>query len=134
MNLHATQQKGDLAELCAAAKLKEFGYTILLPFTENKSYDLVAESDSDFLRVQVKYASLKDGRVKVSCYGPNSSKSGNNKTFYTKEDIDGILAYCRDIGQFFWVPIEKTNRYTITLSQDGANQFEDYHIDNLKLP
>lgn len=133
MDIHATQQKGDLAELCVAAKLKEYGYTVLFPFTENQSYDLVADTGDEMLRVQVKYASEKDGRVKVTCYGPNSSKTGNNKTFYTPDDIDGIAAYCRDTGNFYWVPVDDINRYTITLSENGKNKFDDFAIDRLKL-
>jgi len=120
-----TQTKGDLAELRVAAAIRKLGYTVLLPFTESQQYDLVSDIGDEFIRVQVKYASMTDnGKVKVSCYGPNSSKSGNNTTFYTEDDIDGIAAFCGDTEQVYWVPIEEANKYTVTLSEDGKHSFE----------
>lgn len=126
-----TQTKGDLAELRVAAAIRKLGYTVLLPFTESQQYDLVADTGDEFLKIQVKYASTKDGKLKVSCYGPNSSKSGNNTTFYTEDDIDGIAAFSEDLQECFWIPFEDLNRYTFTLSEDGAHPYEDYRFDNL---
>lgn len=128
-----TQTKGDLAELRVAAALRSLGHTVLLPFTESEQYDLVADTGDEFVKVQVKYTSTDDdGRVKVSCYGPNSSKSGNNTTFYTADDIDGIAAFCGDTNECFWIPYSDLNKYTFTLSEDGAHQFDNYSIDKLK--
>lgn len=124
-----TQTKGDMAELRVAAELRKLGHTVLMPFTESKSYDLVADTGDEFVRVQVKYASLKDGKLKVSCYGPNSSKSGNNTTFYTKETVDGIAGFCGETEEIYWVTIEEANKYTYTLSADGAHKFEDHRLN-----
>lgn len=127
-----TQTKGDWAELRVASRLRRLGYTVLFPFTENQQYDLVVDNGTEFIRVQVKYAKLRDnGSVKVKCYGTNSSKTGNNSTFYTEHQIDGVAAYCGDLDQSFWIPIAKMNKYNITLSEDGRHAFEDYHIENL---
>lgn len=127
-----TQTKGDMAELEVAAALRGMGYTVLFPFTESQQYDLVVDTGDEFVRVQVKFATHKgDGRLKVSCYGPNSSKSGNNKTFYTEDDIDGIAAYCAVMDECFWVPFEDLNKYSFTLSEGGSNQLSDYPLSDL---
>lgn len=127
-----TQTKGDMAELEVAAALRRRGYTVLFPFTESQQYDIVVDTGSEFIKVQVKYATYKgDERIKVSCYGPNSSKSGNNKTFYTDEDIDGIAAYCYELDRCFWIPYKDLNKYSVTLSEGGDNAFDDYPIERL---
>jgi len=127
-----TQTKGDLAELRVASAIRRQGHTVLVPFTESEQYDLGADTGDRFIRVQVKYAKLQDdGTVKVSCLGTNSSKTGNNTTFYTEDQIDGIAAFCGDLEQSFWIPFKDMNRYSLTLSEDGKHQFEDYDIKNL---
>lgn len=128
-----SQTKGDLAELRVAATLRQSGHTVLFPFTENEQYDLAIDIDGEFIRVQVKHAAKRDdGRIVVSCYGSNSSKSGNNTTIYTKDDIDGIAAFCSDTEECFWIPFEDMNRYTITLSEAGKHRIDDYRIGRIK--
>lgn len=131
MDSHETQVKGDTAELRVAAAIRELDYTILFPFTENQRYDIAVDTGSEFLKVQIKYVSLKDGKAKVSCYGPNSTKSGNNTTFYTEDDIDGIAAFCGETGECYWIPYSDLNKYSFTLSEDGQHQFDDYPISEL---
>jgi hypothetical protein len=127
-----TQTKGDWAELRVASAIRRLDYTVLVPFTESEQYDLGVDTGDRFIRVQVKYASSDDdGRVKVSCLGTNSSKTGNNTTFYTEDQIDGIAAFCGDLGQCFWIPFDEMNRYSLTLSEDGKHQFEEHTIENL---
>jgi len=127
-----TQTKGDWAELRVASKIRKMDYTVLVPFTEGEQYDLGVDTGDRFVRVQVKYAKLQDdGTMKVSCLGTNSSKTGNNTTFYTEDQIDGIAAFCGDLEQCFWIPFDEMNRYSLTLSEDGKHQFDSYDIENL---
>ena len=127
-----TQTKGDLAELRIASAIRRQGHTILVPFTESEQYDLAVDTGDRFIRVQVKYAKLQDnGTVKVSCLGTNSTKTGNNTTFYTEDQIDGIACFCGDLERSFWVPFDEMNKYTFTLSEDGKHQFDAYSIENL---
>jgi len=127
-----TQTKGDWAELRVASAIRRQDYTILVPFTESGQYDLGVDTGDEFIRVQVKYAKLQDdGTVKVSCLGTNSSKTGNNTTFYTEDQIDGIAAFCGDLDQCFWIPFSEMNRYSLTLSEDGKHRFDEHDIENL---
>lgn len=129
MDSHDTQIKGDMAELRVAAAIRKLDYTVLFPFTESQRYDIAVDTGDDFVRVQVKFTQMNDnGKVKVSCYGPNSSKSGNNATFYTEDDIDGIAAFCDTTTEVYWVPISETNKYTITLSEDGKHKLSDHRL------
>lgn len=131
MDSHETQIKGDTAELRVAAAIRKLDYTILFPFTESQQYDIAVDTGDEFLKVQIKYTSLTDGVARVSCYGPNSSKSGNNATFYNEDDIDGIAAYCEDTETCYWIPYDELNKYTVTLSNDGKHQFDDHLLSEL---
>lgn len=127
-----TQTKGDWAELRVASAIRRLGYTVLVPFTESEQYDLGFDTGDRFVKAQVKYAKLQDnGTVKVSCLGTNSSKTGNNRTFYTEDDIDGIAAFCGDMERCFWIPFDDMNKYSLTLSEDGTHQFDTYGIESL---
>lgn len=132
MDSHETQIKGDTAELQVAAAIRKMDYTVLFPFTESEQYDIAVDTGDKIIKVQIKYAGLKNDTVKVSCYGPNSSKSGNNATFYTEDDIDGIAAWCDDLDRCFWIPYENLNKYTVTLSQDGKNTYDKYSLDTIQ--
>lgn len=123
-----TQDKGDHAELRIAAELKKHGWSVLFPYTESQQYDLVAEKD-EFVRIQVKSSNCIGGAVKFHCYCSNSSKSGNNETQYTEDDIDGIAVFNEDTGKCYWIPVSDINRYSMTLSEDGKNSFSKYSFE-----
>jgi Protein of unknown function (DUF3257). len=126
-----TQVKGDWAELRVASALRKQGHTVLVPFTESEQYDLAADTtDGEFVKVQVKYAKQQDdGTIEVCCVGTNSSKTGNNRTFYTNDEIDGIACFCGDLDRCFWIPFDSLNKWQFTLSEDGKNTFDDYKIE-----
>ncbi len=81
--------KGSIAELAVAAHLMSDGWRVLLPYGENTRYDLVAEKDGKFMRVQVKYVTPKNGKLYVNC------RSSNNWSVlpYTAQEIDLIAVY-----------------------------------------
>ncbi|MFH1389812.1 MAG: group I intron-associated PD-(D/E)XK endonuclease [Candidatus Margulisiibacteriota bacterium] len=69
-----TKDKGNLAEIKVAAFLIEKGFKVLVPWGENNRYDLVAEKENKFLRIQVKYVSPKKGRLSVPLRSANNWK------------------------------------------------------------
>lgn len=127
-----SQTKGDTAELRVAAELRSYGYTVLIPFSENEKYDLVVDTGDALKRVQVKHAPHVDGSIVVRCYTSNSSKTGNNRTIYKEEEIDGIAAYCTETNDYFWIPFDEMNKYSFTLSPDGEHQFDDFRLDTIE--
>ena len=87
--------KGDLAELKVACDLVEHGYRVAIPFGEDCDFDLVFWDEPDRLqRVQVKYATARNGVVPVRC---RSASLTNGKVRaikrYTAKTIDWIAAY-----------------------------------------
>lgn len=127
------QTKGDHSELRVASRLKRLGWSVLFPFSDNKKYDIVAENNGEYRRIQVKTGRYIGPSVKFHCYNSNSARSGNNMTEYTSTDIDGFAVYCDETCDMFWVPISDSNSKTmrINVDQDGAdNPADEYGFDD----
>jgi hypothetical protein len=106
--------KGSIAELAVAAKLLEEGWRILMPYGENARYDLVAERNGRFVRIQVKYTTPKAGVMKVNC------RSSNNWSIlqYTADEIDVIAAYNPLTRDVFYVPSTEFRKGDMKLRLD----------------
>ena len=96
-----TKRKGSIAELAVATQLVQEGWNVLLPYGENTRYDLVAERDGRFIRLQVKYCTPKDGTLNVNC------ASSNNWSVlqYTAKEIDAIAVYDPVAETAYFVPV-----------------------------
>ena len=103
--------KGSIAELVVASKLMNAGWRVLFPFGENNRYDLVAEKDGKFVKVQVKYVTPHNGTLEVNC------KSSNNWTVdkYTAKQVDFIAVYNPKTADTYFIPSSKFNSSSIKL-------------------
>lgn len=128
-----TKDKGELAEAAVIARLKEFGYTVLTPFGDNAKYDLVYDRNGVLIKAQVKYGRWDGERIKCNTSSTTHSKSENNISEYTKEDIDEFLIYSPHTEDVYSVAVEnagKTSKWFRLEEPDrGANNVnlaEDY--------
>lgn len=125
MNSH---EKGDHAELRVLALLKRMGWNVLIPYTESQQYDIIAESNNKFVRIQVKSSNYDDGTVKFKCC--NTATGNSDETFYTADDIDGIAVYNESLDDVYWIPIDETNKYSMSLAEDGKNSLNEYQFES----
>lgn len=89
-----------------AARLIEDGWRVLNPIGDSHRYDLVAERDGKFIRIQVKYATPKNGALEINC------RSSNNWSVlhYTAKEIDVIAAFNPEDKSIYYIPVSKINR------------------------
>ena len=108
------KRKGSIAELAVATRLMREGWNVLVPYGENTRYDLVAEKDGRFVRIQVKYVTPKDGKLYVNC------QSSNNWAVlpYTAKEIDLIAAYDSSNGSVYYVPVAAMRKSAMVLRLD----------------
>lgn len=101
-----TKTKGSIAELAVASRLLRDGWHVLIPVGENTRYDLVVEKEGRFVRVQVKYATPKNGALPVNCC------SSNNWSVlqYTADEIDVIAAYDSVSKEIYFIPVEQIRK------------------------
>ena len=88
---YETFVKGDIAVSKVMVDLQEKGYRVLLPFSEQSSYDLVAhdETNNKFFRIQVKMLGEKRTGLKNHSWDPFHEKSVK----YIVNSFDYYAAY-----------------------------------------
>ncbi|OGI30600.1 MAG: hypothetical protein A2271_00870 [Candidatus Moranbacteria bacterium RIFOXYA12_FULL_35_19] len=112
--------KGYIAEIYVTARLIEDGWRVLNPIGENNRYDLVAERSGKFIRIQVKYATPKNGALNINC------RSSNNWSVlhYSPKDIDVIAAFNPKDKSIYYIPSDKINKtlFNIRIKPTKNNQ------------
>ena len=83
-----------------ATALLRNGYSVLTPLEDIGGYDLVAEKDGKFYRIQVKCSEKRDSER--SRYGFMTSRGSSAKDCYTKESCDYIICWGMD-DDLFWI-------------------------------
>lgn len=104
-----TKQKGDVAEAFVVYLLKKNGFNVLLPWGEDNRYDLVTEKKGVFKRIQVKYATPKDGTIEVRVRSCNNY----NIIHYSPKDIDIIIVYSPEQSKIYIVPLDDIKNRSI---------------------
>lgn len=98
-------RKGAIAETAIAAEAVEAGFTVLRPITEGERYDLVFGVGGRLLRIQCKWARLRDGAVVVSARTSRRCADGYIRGTYGVEEIDYVVGYCHQVRKCYAVPI-----------------------------
>ncbi len=101
-----TNQKGAIAEAAIALEALKLGIPTLKPVAEHCRYDLALELDGKIARVQCKWASLKEGVVRVSLQSSWLAPHGYVRTTYDASEIDAVAAYCQELDQCYLLPVE----------------------------
>ena len=83
-----------------AGALFRNGYSVLVPMEDFAGYDLVAEKNGKFIRIQVKTTSKTE--YDKTYYRFMTSGGCDNKAKYTKDKIDFLVAWAMD-EDLFWV-------------------------------
>ena len=79
------------------------GYRILAPLVKNDGYDFVAEKDGNFLRVNVKLASLKD-KTQSTSWSISQASAGSKIPRKITSPCDIYLAYIPSLNRFIELP------------------------------
>jgi len=116
-------QKGTYAELVVAMKAAEKGYFVgMMP--QGCPYDMVVDTGSGPLRVQVKYSQAKNDICKVKL---NPTGQLRNNTIYSKDNVDIIALFEVNTNQIAWIKIEDFNEVdtaSLRLTKPKNNQLK----------
>jgi len=133
-----TDQKGAIAELAIAHAAAELGVGVFKALTDGERYDLIFDFRPQLLRVQCKWASLRDGAVVVCCYSCRRNPTRMIVRTYTEDEIDAIAVYCRDTEACYLIPPQlfmgRRHVYLrVTASRNnqhrGINRAEEFALD-----
>lgn len=99
-------EKGGIAETAIASHATRIGIPVLRPIVEGLRYDLAFDVGDRVLRVQCKWASLRDGYVQVSTRTNRHSPSrGYIAGTYSPEEVDLVAGYCAELDRVYVLPI-----------------------------
>lgn len=138
--LDITQQKGTITELHCILDFTSLGIRTLTPNDESSKYDVVADIDGKFIRIQCKTASWANDTsepntafmIHLYCSTTNTKQTSRYK--YSKEDIDYFYTWFN--GQGYLVSIEEASGLTFRwrYKYPSSNQKTGIHIaDNYKI-
>jgi hypothetical protein len=94
------RQIGAVGVARVAGALFRNGYSVLAPMEDFAGYDLVAEKDGKFHRIQVKTTSRTEGDK--TYYRFMTSTGCESKLKYTRDRIDYLIAWAMD-EDLFWL-------------------------------
>jgi hypothetical protein len=107
-----TKDRGSVSEALILAKLLQLGKKVLLPFGDNRRYDLVIdEEDGTFTRVQCKTARISNGCVVFN--GCSSNKRIKGRGY--KGEADSFIAYCPPTDKYYSIRVDKCCEHRIRL-------------------
>jgi hypothetical protein len=99
-------EKGAIAEAKIYAAAVEAGVVVSRPLAEGRRYDMIFDIGPRLLRVQCKWAPRRGDVILVRARTSRLTPSGYVRTTYTASEVDGIAAYCPELDESFYVPIE----------------------------
>lgn len=99
-----TTRLGDISEAKILAKLLEHGYVVLKPWSNNSRYDLVADKDDKFFRVQCKTGKLREGSIVFKTCSINRTKNGVYVAKSYAGQIDFFGVYCFELDKCYLIP------------------------------
>ena len=141
--LENTQQKGTLTELHCILDLTSLGIRCLTPVDESSKYDVVADINGKFVRIQCKTASWvtdtavpKTAFVIYTCCQTTNTKA-TTRYKYSKNDIDYFYTWFE--GQGYLVSIEEAAgitfrwryEYPTTGQKAGIHIAKEYQIEEV---
>jgi PD-(D/E)XK endonuclease len=94
------RQIGAVGVARVAGVLFRNGYNVLTPMEDFSGYDLVAEKDGKFIRIQVKTSEKQD--PERNRYGFMTSVGNGSKEVYNKSMVDYIICWAMD-SDLFWI-------------------------------
>lgn len=138
--LEISHQKGILTELHCISDLTELGIRCLRPVDEGSKYDVVADLDGKFIKIQCKTASwatdTKEENVAFTiatcCQTTNTKTTTRHK--YSADDIDYFYTWFQ--GQGYLVSIKEATGVTFRWRYEypSSGQKQGIHIaDNYKI-
>ena len=107
------RQVGAVGVARVTGALLRCGYSVLLPYEDFAGYDVVAEKDNKFFRIQVKTAqNVESGRTRYRF--STSTGNGFNTPKRAISGVDYVAMWAMADDLFWLIPIAKCKSITFT--------------------
>ena len=113
--------KGQLIELKVQEELTRYGFDISIPSYNASKYDLLVDTGSELLKIQVKKSLGKpNNRFTFSCTTQNVRSHTKAKHKYTSDEIDYFATVWKN--RVYLIPVDETSNEK-TLSEDTSSEY-----------
>lgn len=121
-----SKNKGNVGEAKVVSDLISKGYDVALPFGDNLPFDIIAITPLlQFIKVQVKYCSLKDGKIRLRNQKTSCNTKRTYTSVYTVDEVDVFAVYCPDNDVLLYIKSSEvigTKEFTIRFGPTGNGQ------------
>lgn len=98
-----TKDVGDTTVAMVMAALIKIGKVVLLPFGDNRRYDLALDDNGKLCRIQCKTGKLERGQIGFRLYSSSVHRGGKRRHYHGEADYFGV--YCPQNGKCYLVPV-----------------------------
>ena len=126
--------KGQLSEARALYEFQKYHIPVCLPWGDNERYDMIAEFDGKFNRIQVKTSNEEENGA-ICCWARSSTNHTTNKRLSSYEgEVDYFVFVNQTYDLIALVPIEdlegkKSIRLRLTPPANGQTKGIRYFVD-----
>jgi hypothetical protein len=131
---HHTKDKGDVGIGMVIANLMNNGIQVCLPISEHLPFDLVAISASYILRrVQVKYKSMRNGKISLSLRNSYSDRRGTHIRRTERSSFDAYAVYCPETHKVYYISVAEIpdrliNTFTLRVAPSKNSQIRGVNV------
>ena len=108
---------GTIGEQAVILACLRRGWSVAVPVGDSERYDLIIDRGHGLERAQVKNVKMKDCVSEIPAYSSGFYlKNGKSVLFkrpYTTEEIDLLVAYCRDNGKVYVIDLHQEPSRTV---------------------
>jgi hypothetical protein len=110
-----TKDIGDKSVSKVIAMLLESDCSALIPFGDNKRYDLAVDFKGKFIRIQIKTGYMKNGCIVTKLYSTYKIKGKNIRRRYSYNEIDCFIIFSPEMQKFYKLNIKDVKVGELTL-------------------
>ena len=100
---------GNSSESVVLSAYIKAGFTVSLPFGSGASYDLLVDTGTDIVKVQVKTGWISNGVLKYKCLRRQSG--GETRRPYKESEVDYFAVYCPTIDALYGIPAKNHSNH-----------------------
>ena len=105
-----SKMKGQISEARALYEFQKYGIPVCVPWGDNERYDLIAEFDGKFNRIQVKTCNEEENGA-IVCYARSSTNHTTNRNLTTYEnEVDYFVFVNQTRDWVALVPMEEIGK------------------------
>ena len=116
-----TKQTGDQSTAIALAMLLEAGYSISVPWGDNQRYDLIAELEGKFWRIQCKTGWVENGCVRFNTSNKSTSEGKVVRRHYEGQ-VECFMVWCPENRTMYCIPIFEAPKTDMKLRLDTVTR------------